>query len=198
MSGGPQKRQELTLRQKVQLIQHSDVNYQRGSLCQDPAGSRTTRRPPERPRKETQTEVVRTCLPFIRSGQNHLARHSERGKKTRQTEEEVGKQRQEIDRPGVHQLPEGSGEQKKGGNWLWSDLLCPNDPLWWRDRWKMRESWEVWSYGWPTQQHPVRWPPRHVNPPFAQSNSWLCKWVLTVSQTTVTSSRFDKFDFSMK
>ena len=33
--------------------------------------------------------VVWTCLPFIRSGQNHLARHSERGKKTRQTEEEV-------------------------------------------------------------------------------------------------------------
>ena len=28
------------------------------------------------------------CLPFIRSGQNHLARHSERGKKTRQTEED--------------------------------------------------------------------------------------------------------------
>ena len=26
---------------------------------------------------------------FIRSGQNHLARHSERGKKARQTEEEV-------------------------------------------------------------------------------------------------------------
>ena len=32
------------------------------------------------------------CLPFIRSGQNHLARHSERWKKTRQTEEEVGRQ----------------------------------------------------------------------------------------------------------
>ena len=28
----------------------------------------------------------------ISSGQNHLARHSERGKKTRQTEEEVGRQ----------------------------------------------------------------------------------------------------------
>ena len=27
-----------------------------------------------------------TYLPFIRSGQNHLARHSERGKKPRQTE----------------------------------------------------------------------------------------------------------------
>ena len=32
---------------------------------------------------------VYSCLPFIRSGQNHLARHSERGKKTRQAEEEV-------------------------------------------------------------------------------------------------------------
>ena len=29
--------------------------------------------------KETQTAVVWSCLPFIRSGQNHLARHSERG-----------------------------------------------------------------------------------------------------------------------
>ena len=31
--------------------------------------------------------MVWTCLTFIGSGQNHLARHSERGKKTRQTEE---------------------------------------------------------------------------------------------------------------
>ena len=31
--------------------------------------------------------MVWTCLPFIRSGQTHLARHSERGKKIRQTEE---------------------------------------------------------------------------------------------------------------
>ena len=52
--------------------------YQRGSSCQDPAGNRTTRRPPDH-WKETQTAVVWSCLPFIRSGQNHLARHSERG-----------------------------------------------------------------------------------------------------------------------
>ena len=51
--------------------------------------------------------------PFIRSGQNHLARHSERGKKIRQTEEEVGRQRQGMDRPGVRQATEGSGEQGK-------------------------------------------------------------------------------------
>ena len=43
-------------------------------------------------------------------GQNHLARHSERGKMTRQTEEEVGRQHHGTDRPGVRQVPEGSGE----------------------------------------------------------------------------------------
>ena len=64
-------------------------------------------------RKETQTAVVWSCLPFIGSGQNHLARHSEREKKTRQTKEEVGRQHQGMDRPGVQQVPEGSGEQGK-------------------------------------------------------------------------------------
>ena len=39
--------------------------------------------------------MVWSRLPFIRSGQNHLKRHSERGKKTRQTKEEVGRQHQE-------------------------------------------------------------------------------------------------------
>ena len=86
--------------------------YQRGSLYQDPAGNRTTQRPPDH-RKETQTEVVWTCLSFIRSCQNHLARHSERGKKTGQTDEEVGRQHQGRDRLGVRQVPEGSGEQGK-------------------------------------------------------------------------------------
>ena len=64
--------------------------YQRECPFQDPAGNLTTRRPDHR--KETQTEVVWTCLPLIRSDQNHSARHSERGKKIRQTEEEVGRQ----------------------------------------------------------------------------------------------------------
>ena len=86
--------------------------YQGGSPCQDPADNWTTRRPPD-DRKEAQTAVVWSCLPFIRSGQNHLARHSKRGKKKRQTEEEVGRQHQGMDRPGVRQVPEGSGEQGK-------------------------------------------------------------------------------------
>ena len=61
--------------------------YQQGSPCQDPAGNWTTWRSPD-DRKETQTAMVWSCFPCIRSGQNHVARHSERGKKTRQTEED--------------------------------------------------------------------------------------------------------------
>ena len=64
-------------------------------------------------RKETQTAAVWTCLQFIRSGQNHLARHSERGNTTRQTEEEVGRQHQGMDGPGIRQVPECTGEQGK-------------------------------------------------------------------------------------
>ena len=78
----------------------------------NPADNWTTRRSPD-DRKKTQTAEVLSCFPFIRSGQSHLARHSERGKKARQTEEEVGRQHQGIDRPGVQQVPEGSGEQGK-------------------------------------------------------------------------------------
>ena len=86
--------------------------YQQGSPCQDPAGNGTTQRPPDHG-KETQTAVVLSCFPFIRSGQNYLPMHSERGKKTRQTEEEVGRQHQGMDRPGVPQVPEVNGEQGK-------------------------------------------------------------------------------------
>ena len=46
--------------------------YQRGSLCKDPAGNRTTGRPDHR--KETQTAAVWSYFQFIRSSQNHLAK----------------------------------------------------------------------------------------------------------------------------
>ena len=94
--------------------------YQRGSPCQDPAGSWITRSPPDH-RKETQTAVVWSCLPFIRSGLNHLARHSERGNKTRLTLEEVGRQYQGMDRG---QCRTGKNEE----NWFRNHLWCPNDP----------------------------------------------------------------------
>ena len=89
---------------------HNSQAYRKMDVTRDIAGNRTTRKPPGH-RKGTQTAVVWICLPFIRSGQHHLARHSERGKKTGQTEEEVGRQRQGMDRPGVRQVPEDSGEQ---------------------------------------------------------------------------------------
>ena len=73
--------------------------------------------------KRCKTAVVWTCLPFIRSGQNHLARHSEKGKKTRQAEEEVGRQHQGMDRPGVWQVSEGSGEQGKMEKTGW-EIIC--------------------------------------------------------------------------
>ena len=103
-------------------ILHSSYKDQRGSPFQDPAGNWTTRRLPDH-YKETHTAVVWWCLPFIRSGQNHLARHNERGKKTRQTKEEVRRQHQGMDRPGVRQVTEGSGEQgKMGKKWLRNHL----------------------------------------------------------------------------
>ena len=98
---------EVLLQDITHLLQ--SPCYRRGSPCQDAAGNWTTRRPNHR--NETQTAVVWSCLLFIRSGQIHLARHSERGKITRQTEEEVGRQHQGMDRPGVRQVPEGSEEQ---------------------------------------------------------------------------------------
>ena len=101
---------EVLPQDSTHLIQESF--YQRGSLCQDPAGNRTTRRPPDH-YKETQTEVMWTCPRFFRSGKNHLARHSKRKKKTRQAEKEAERQKQGPDKPGVRQVPEDSGEQRK-------------------------------------------------------------------------------------
>ena len=51
------------------------------------------------------------------------SRHSERGKKTRRTKEEVGRQHQGMDRPGVRQVPEGSGEQGKLEKTGWK-IIC--------------------------------------------------------------------------
>ena len=76
-----------------------------------------------------QTAVVWTCLPFIRSDQNHFARHSEKGKQTRQAEEEVGRQHQGMDRPEVFQVPEGGGEQGKWRKLVVKSSVVPERPL---------------------------------------------------------------------
>ena len=58
-----------------------------------------------------------------------FARHGERGKKTRQTEAEVGRQYQGMDRPEVCQVPEGSAEQGKMEK-TGCEIICgaPKDP----------------------------------------------------------------------
>ena len=116
---------KLLLKDTTHLIQRPC--YQQGSPCQDPASNWTTRRPDYR--KETQTAVVLSCFPFIRSGQNYLARHSERGQKTRRTKKrwednirewtglEFAKSQRAVEN-------RETWKKKTGWNHLW----CPNDP----------------------------------------------------------------------
>ena len=102
--------------------------HQWGSPCQDPAGNWTTWSPPDHP-KETQTKVVWTCLLFIRSGQNHLARHSESGKNSRQMVEEGWEDSFREWRGLEFASPRGQlWTEKNRENWLWSHLWCPNSP----------------------------------------------------------------------
>ena len=72
------------------------------------------------PRKDLLTIVKRRKLKCYRhvsrsSGlaENHLPGHSERNKKTRQTENQLGRKHQGMNRPGVRQVPEVSAEQRK-------------------------------------------------------------------------------------
>ena len=46
------------------------------------------------------------------------------GEKTRQTEEEVGRQHQGMDRPGVCQVPDGSGEQGEKMEETGYEVVC--------------------------------------------------------------------------
>ena len=65
---------EVLPQRTIRLIQ--GPCYQQGSPRQDPAGNRTTRRPPDH-RKEKQTAVVWTCLPFTVPCKMVLARSDE-------------------------------------------------------------------------------------------------------------------------
>ena len=73
-----------------------------------------------RPHQDLLTTVKRRKLKWYGhvSHSSGLAKTISQGtmkgrKKTRQTEEDLGRQHQGMDRPGVRQVPEGSGEQGK-------------------------------------------------------------------------------------
>ena len=88
----------------------------------------TTRRSPD-DRKETQSAVVWSCFPFIRSGQNHLARHSERGKKTRRTKTKRWEDNiREWTGLEFGKSQRAAENRESGENWLQNHLWCPNDP----------------------------------------------------------------------
>ena len=71
--------------------------------------------------------MVWSCFPFIRSGQNHLAGHSERGEKTRQIEEEVGRKHREW--TGL-EFAKSQGAVKNRDRWrklVAKSYVVPND-----------------------------------------------------------------------
>ena len=80
-----------------------------------------------------QTAVVWSYLLFIRSGQNHLARHSERRKKTRQTEEEVGRQHQGKECPEFTKSQRAVENREKWRKLIAKSTVVPQGPSWLRD-----------------------------------------------------------------
>ena len=62
--------------------------------------------------------MVWSCLPFIRSGQNYLAKHSEREKKIRQTEEEMEDNIREWKGLEFAKYQRAAENREKWRNWL--------------------------------------------------------------------------------
>ena len=83
-----------------------------------------------------QTAVVWSCLPFIRSGQNHLARHSERGKKTRQTRQRKRWEDNTREWTGleVTKSQEVVENREKVRKLIAKSCVVPQRPSWSRDR----------------------------------------------------------------
>ena len=134
-------------------------HYQRGSLCQDPTGNRTTRKCDDH-HKETQTEVVWTCFPVIRSvsrssgqaktillGTVNGGRRQSRQKKRREenVREWTGLEFAESQR--------AVENRKNRGNWLWSHLWCLSDPRGWEIGEGEGELRQISFMVWPTSDH---------------------------------------------
>ena len=118
---------------KILRISYKDHVTNKASPCQAPAGNRTTQRPPDH-RKEMQTVVVWTCIKFIRSGQNHLAKHGERGKKRR-----ADNSREWTGLNFARSL-RAVGRREKLRTQVVKLSVVPQRPSWLRDRWRWRSS----------------------------------------------------------
>ena len=87
--------------------------YQRGSLCKDPAGNRIIRRPPAHGKERHKLQWYGHVSRSSGLAKTIMQGTVKGGRKTGQTEEKVERQYQGMDRPGVRQVTEGSGEQGK-------------------------------------------------------------------------------------
>ena len=142
--------------------------HQQGSPCHEPAGNRTTRRPSDH-RKKTQAAVVWTCLPFIRSGESHLARHRERGEEDKADRGKGGKTTSGNGQAWSSPSPRGQRRtEKKWRKLVVKSSVVPQRPSRLRDRWGVRwgEINSKWAYiqipPWkPTQQSCI---PSLINP----------------------------------
>ena len=78
--------------------------------------------------------MVWSCLPFMRSGQNHLTRHSGKGKKLRQTKAEVGRQHQEWTGLEFAKSQRAVENREKWRKLVVKSSVVPQRPSWLRDR----------------------------------------------------------------
>ena len=88
--------------------------------------------PPHNPHMKISAE-------FIRSGQNHLARHSKRGKKTKQTEERWEDNTREWTGLEFTKSQWAVENRRKWRNWLQNHVV-PRQPSWLRHRWDETKS----------------------------------------------------------
>ena len=115
---------EVLLQDTTHLLQRPC--YQWGSLCQDPAGSQTTRRPPDHCKETNCSGMVMSPVHQVRPKPSCKAQP--KGEEDKTDRGRGGK----TSRNGqAWSLPSPRGQWrtgKNGGNWLQNHLWCPNDP----------------------------------------------------------------------
>ena len=73
--------------------------------------------------KETENQMVWPLLKILWHGEDNSAGNSERSKKARKTEEEMGRKHHGMDSNGVWRFPEGSRRQGRVERY-WCNVIC--------------------------------------------------------------------------
>ena len=78
--------------------------------------------------KRRKLKVYGHCLPFSSSGENHLARHGERGEKTRQTKMRWEDNTKKLTGPEFDKSQRAVENREKWRKLVRKSPVCPNDP----------------------------------------------------------------------